>query len=390
MGTVLKLHLVFPMLPPAPDAIGDHTALLAQALAPHADVAVLTTVPTWDPLPGVAVHQAFSIAERQGVQALLQALETDVPDWLVLQYNPFSYGTWGLNPYLPETLQRLKQRHPRLRVAMLVHETAPPLFVTWQLTVMNLWQRWHLRQLGRLADRVFFTIEPWVQQFGPWFPQTPAHTLPIGSNIPCVPTDRATVRTSLGFTDETFVLGIFGTAHHSRLLHMIRRAAEVLRQEAPDLRVLYVGPHGPSVQAGLPGIPVHDAGRLPGEDVSRHFAAMDLYCAPFRKGLSTRRGSFMTALQHGIPTVSNRGVHTGRMLREADGTAFLLSDEEDGEQYARLALTLFQDAALRQRIGAAGQALYQTHFDWPVVAQSLVDRLQVEKGQPAVGAHVPA
>lgn len=385
---MLKLHLVFPMLPPAPDAIGDHTALLAEALASHADVTILTSVPTWTPIPGVAVRQAFSVAERAGVQALLQALETDQPDWLVLQYNPFSYGTWGLNPYLPETLRRLKQRYPRVRLALLVHETAPPLFVTWQLTVMNLWQRWHLRQLGRLADLVFFTIEPWVQQFGPWFPKTPVHTLPIGSNIPRVPTDRAAVRAALGFTDATFVLGIFGTAHHSRLLHMLRHAAEVLVQETPDLRVLYVGPHGPAVRAGLPGIPVHDAGRLPGEEVSRHFAAMDLYGAPFRKGLSTRRGSFMTALQHGIPTISNRGAHTGQMLLQADGRAFLLSEEEDGEQYARLALSMFRDAALRRQIGAAGQALYQAHFDWPMVARTLIDLLPTAQGQRSRDVHV--
>ena len=376
------MHLVFPRLPPTPDGIGDYTACLAGALAEHSRVKILTTQPTHTPIPGVAVRQAFALEPTRGVQGLLDAVAEDPPDWLVLQYNPFSYGRRGFNPHLPRVVRTLKQRHPALRLAVMVHEVAPP-WLNARLVLMSTWQLAQLWRLSRAADVLFVAIEPWVASFRRWFGKTPVHHLPVGSNMPYRPVARAEARRRLGLGDPTFVVGVFGTAHPTRLLDFVRAAATALRRETDAMQVLYVGPDGAQMQQRLEGFPVYDAGRVPPEDASRYFAAMDVCLAPFRRGVSTRRGSFMAALQQGVATVSTYGSHTDMILQRANGQAFLLAPDDDPNTFARYACALLHDPARRTRIAGRGQALYQAAFDWNVLAAQLVEALNDPVGLSA-------
>ncbi len=382
---MMRLDLVFPRLPPAHDAIGEHTALLASALAGKADVRILAAVGSRAEVPGVTVREAYDVETPEGVQGLLD-LE-DLPDWLVVQYNPFSWGRWGFNPHLVRVLRALKRRRPALRLALIVHETAPPP-IRWQLALMNVWQRPQLWRLGRLADLVFFTIEPWMGVYGRYFRGTPVAHLPVGSNIPDAVVGRRIARARLGL-EEAFVVGLFGTAHHSRLLSHVRAAVAAIHARRPGTRVVYIGPDGVAVRERLAGLPVHDAGRLPGEDVALHFAAMDLYLAPFRYGVSTRRGSFMVALQHGIPSVSTMGWHTGPLLRQHDGHAFLLAQEQDEAAFVGRALSLVDDEGQRARLGKAARDLYTTHFDWPALARQMLDTLHDHASRQRVPTAAP-
>src|SRR5207244_1468495 len=101
-----------------------------------------------------------------------RCVEADRPDWVLLQYNPFSYGRWGLNPYLPLVMWRLRRRCPETRFALLVHEPFVPI-TSWKFAIETVWQRWQLWLLGQNADLIFFSIEPWAQRFRSWFPHKP-------------------------------------------------------------------------------------------------------------------------------------------------------------------------------------------------------------------------
>ncbi len=371
----LTVHLVFPRLPPAPDGIGDYTACLARALTPHCRVTVLTAEQTPDPIPGVAVRQAFSLASTRGVEALLTAVAEDPPDWIVLQYNPFSYGRWGFNPHLPRTMHALKKHHPEVRLALMIHEVAPP-WINGRLMLMTTWQMAHLWSLGRAADLVCVAIERWMKPCRRWFKHASVAFLPVGANMPYHAVPRAEARRRLGLGDPTFVVGVFGTAHPTRLLSVVRDAVVALRRETDEVLVLYVGPHGATVRQQLGSLPLHDAGRVPAEELSRHFAAMDVCLTPFRGGVSTRRGSFMAALQQGVATVSTRGRHTGSLLKKADGHAFLLLPDDDPAAFVRATVQLFHNPEQRLALAHAGQALYQDRFAWTVIAAQLAEVLE--------------
>ena len=368
------IDILFPVVPPLLDGIGDHTARLSAALAAHAEVRVLTAQEACDPIPGVGVRKAFSFPPRRGVLEIVDAVQADPPDWLFVQFNQFSYGRWGLNPFLPVALWLVKRRIPELRIAVMFHEDFLPA-TSLKNAIMTTWQRAQFWALGTLADHVFFSIDPWVKQYRGWFAGTPVDHLPVGSNMPYVPVERSTIRKELNIGQDTFVMGVFGSLHASRLLGHIRAAAEAVMQQTDDAVLLYIGPHGAAFTYAMEGLPVIDAGCLPAEDVSRHFQAMDVHLAPFIDGVSTRRGSFMAGIQHGIPSVGTLGPLSDHVLQELHGEALVVSPVEDARAYARAVLSLWRDPAMAKKIGAYGKILYQEQFAFDRVAHRLHSRL---------------
>lgn len=369
----MRIDLLFPALPPALDGIGDHTARFAKALAPHADVRILTAQPDARPIPGVSIERAFTLQTRAGIQAVQDAIEKAPPDVLFVQFNQFSYGRWGLNPYLHRTLASIKEECPTIHVAWMAHEDfVPP--TNWRNRIMRLWQRWQFKQLGRIADTIFFSIEPWVRQYASWFPETPIRHLPVGSNMPNLGIDRLTARKQIGLPQSIVVAGLFGTMHASRMLPLVRRTAEALCGN-PDKEVLflYVGPDGDVVRDTLGSFPLWDAGRLSAEDVSLHLSAMDFQLAPFIDGISTRRGSALAAMQHGLPIVTTDGPLTDPILKTANGDALFLAPLSAPDQFVEHARTLTATPRLRDRMGRAARALYQDAFSFEVTTTTFLN-----------------
>lgn len=362
----MRIDLVFPAFPPAHDGIGDYTFRLAEALVPHACVRVLTEQDDPEPVTGAEVVRIDGSSMSQRGLELAGFQTAGPPDWLVLQYNPFSWGRYGFNVLLPERLRQLKARHPSLRIAVMVHEPFVPAR-TWQFTIMTCWQRWQLWRLGHVADVVFFSIGPWARRFSAWFKQTPVHHLPIGSNIPVEGEVREEARRRLGVQNR-FVLGLFGSASTDNGLPYVRSAVEAVVGQDAAAVLLYVGPDGRKVKEYLEGLPVRDLGKLSAREVSSAFAAMDISIAPIPDGVSTRRGTVMAALAHGVPVASLSGPSTDGVFSTASGQSIWLSPTGAVEAYGQLVAALAVHPA-RIDVGAAGRALYEQKFDWPVIAK---------------------
>ena len=385
----MNIDLIFPAHPPALDGIGDYTARLAETLAARHEVRFLTAQSDPDPIPGVTSLSAFALSPRHRTFDIVDAASARQPDAVVLQYNPFSYGRWGFNLHLPVALRRLKEACPDTTVVVMVHEPFVPV-ENLSFAVMTVWQRLQLWRLGRTADVVAFSIMPWTQRFESWFPSARVLHLPVGSNMPNVELPREEARRRLGLDDDPFVIGVFGSAHESRLLPFIRRATSAVDAQKPDVRVLYVGPDGDDVQRVLDErTSILDAGPLPADEVSRHLSACDLYLAPFDRGVSTRRGSFMVGLQHGIATISTHGSHTDPMLHRANEDAFVLAPDDAPEAFARHAMRLAASDRERHRLARTGADYFEKHFAWPRIARRLTDALpadEVTSPQPAASA----
>jgi glycosyltransferase involved in cell wall biosynthesis len=254
------------------------------------------------------------------------------------------------------------------------HEDFVPI-TSWKNAIMTTWQRAQFWALGRQADVVGFSIEPWATRYQSWFPQADVAHWPVGSNIPYVDIDRETARSQLGIDASAFVAGVFGTVHESRMVPFIRQAGEALSCNTSDFLILYVGPDGDTLCAALSDLPVYDAGALPAEEVSVHLTAMDLHLTPFSDGASTRRGSFLAGLQHGVPTLSTEGPLTDPMLKEAIETAFLLTPVDRPEAFEEAALSLLADPSRRVQIGKAGQHFFDNCFRWDKVARKVSNSL---------------
>ena len=371
----MHIDLLFPALPPAFDGIGDYTAQLAAHLSPLHTVRVLTAQQDAQPIPGVHVQPCFSLRHRSGVLQVLNALDAQPPDWLIVQYNAFSWGTYGLNLHLPYLLWRVKKMLPGVQIAIMFHEDFVPI-EDWKFAVMTTWQRLQFWALGSLADHVFFSIDPWVTRYRSWFAPTPVTHLPVGSNIPRSTVSRRASREELGIARDTPVMGVFGTLHATRLLSHIKKAVQAVIPLIPDVRLLYVGPHGPSLRSAVPEVPVIDAGRLPAEAVARAFQAMDLHLAPFKDGASTRRGSLIAGLHNGVATLSTHGPLTDGVLVQNDGRGYTLVLVDDTQAFGARAQQLMVHTAERQEIAARATPFYDCLFDWPLITHRMTQALR--------------
>ncbi len=383
-----RIDLVFPVLPPILDGIGDHTAHLAQHLASLGVHVRILTTPTAarTTVPGVDVVDAFTTNALSGTLRLADTVRQDPPSLLFLQFNQFSYGTYGFNPFLPWTLHRIRRECTDTRIVLMAHEEFVPL-TSLKNALMSTWQRTQFWTLGRTADVVGFSTSAWVEKFRPWFPNTALRHLPVGSNIPRSLLSRNQARRRLRI-ETPFIVGYFGSVAGSRHLAPVRRTMERLHQVSDgQVLLLYVGMHGSALRTALSDLPMHDAGPLAAADVGNCFAAMDLYLAPFVAGVSTRRGSFMTSLQHGIPTVATLGEQTDSIFLDRNGDALLLAPEHDTDAFATAAVRLYEQPVWRRALGRQGRAFYQSHFDWPVLAATVADL--VPSGSPTC-SHPPA
>lgn len=287
------------------------------------------------------------------------------PSWTLLQYNPFSYGTWGFAPGLMRDVVTLKRRWPRSRLVISVHEAWVPMR-DWRSTLMGGYQRVQLRALLRLAHGVIVAREKLRDEL----PCACTH-IPVGSNVLPTAVTAAEARRRLGLTSR-LVVALFGRRHPSRAIGHAEAAIAAIASEhgAERLCVLNLGSDCPTPM--VPGgVEVRSPGELSDDDLSLHLRSSDVLLLPFDDGLSTRRGTLMAGLAHGVPVVGMTGFNTDRVLVD-NSAAMVLTTNADVDGYARAAARLTRDPARMREIGAAGRELYERSFDWPVIGRSVL------------------
>ena len=370
----MTIDVITTALPPEFNAIGHYTALFSEELAKTSDIRILVpTHQTYDALGNIPIVPCFSVETPEGIRGILEPIIERQPDWILLQYNPFMYGKRGYAPQLVPTLRELKRRCPKTKLAVMAHENFVPCWGNWRWTAMASWQVPQYWQLGHTADLFCVSIQPWTDHARGWFRKIPVLHLPVGSTMPHVPLSRIIARERLNIPEEIVAVGLFGTAHVSRLLPLVVSTLKEARQSGVDARLLYIGPDGAAIREIMGDLePICTDGPLPPEEVSRRFSAMDIYLAPFADGVSTRRTSLMTSLQHGIATVGTDGVHTDTIFKEADGNAILLSPVNDDNAFLQQTLQLIQEPELRQQISRGGKQLYDTCFDWQIIVLKFI------------------
>ena len=289
-------------------------------------------------------------------------------DWILLQYNPFSYGHWGVAPSLITDAVALRRR-TGAPLALLVHE---PWIEPegWRSTLMCIYQRAQLWALRRTADRLMATTE--------WTARVLGHGavhVPVSSNITPTGSARAAARERLGLGSE-LVVSLFGANHPSRALGYAEAAIGALAaaRGAGTIRVLNLGARAPALSSIPPAVAVDSPGALAAEEISLRLAATDLMLLPFSDGMSTRRTTLMAALAHGVPVLGVHSERTDRVLLEHP-EAIALTPVGDPQAFARRAVELAAGPDRLSAAGEAGRRLYLQRFDWPVVARQVLAAL---------------
>ncbi len=301
-----------------------------------------------------------------GVSPLLRAPAE--PSWILLQYNPNSYGRSGLAPGLVRDLCRVRSRS-HAPLVLMVHE-AWLTMTDAKSILLGSWQRAQLRALLRLADGIMTSTETLARQIG-----GRAVHVPVAANITPVSMSPDAARQRLGVNGR-FAVTLFGREHPSRALDHAEAAIAALAEAhgGDRLMVLNLGADAPRLR--LPhGVAVREPGRLEADELSVHLWASDLVLLPFSDGVSTRRTTLMAALAHGRPVLGLRGCNTDAVFADMPD-AVALTPAGDPHAFSCAAVELTGDPERLHKLGDAGRRLYESQFDWPVLAQSVASVLQ--------------
>ena len=292
-------------------------------------------------------------------------------DVTLVQYNPFSYGRWGLAPTF--ILWALRARLDRLsgRLVIMVHE---PYVATVNLRtfLMAAWQRLQLLLLRVIAQRVLAPSVDQARRCGTRLRKP--RIVPVGSNVPDARLRRGAARQMMDVSPRDVVLVSFAASPAGRCQELISAAASGVVGDGYRCVLLVLGVANVPPR-GLPSeVRVIHLGHLEDGDVALRVAGGDIFLAPYIDGVSTRRTALMTALQHELPVVGTLSSQSDRVLLESDAIVAVPADAvaEFGLATARLAAE--QDE--RDRRGRSARDLFEREFAWHRIAERLMRELR--------------
>lgn len=376
-------HVFTGEYPPQTGGVGDYSALLSAAIAATgADVHVWTT-PAPGPVPeapGVTVHRVagrWSPSDLSGIGTTLDRFTP--PRRLLVQYTPNAWDYKGLNfAFCRWLVGRRRERGDEVRV--MFHEVAFPFEFRGKPTrwLLAAGQRRMARAVLSAATHVDVAIPAWETTLRSLSPRDRRvyGWRPVPSNIPMVhdPEGVAEARRRVAPGGET-VLASFGS-FSERVAPMLAEVLHGLLADRPDRVGLLIGRNGGRVAARMVGDHPALAGRvvatggLDPDDVSRQLQASDVVLQPYPDGVTTRRGSVMAALAHGLPTVTNMGRLTEPLW--GDSGAVALAPGVLAADLVGTAERLLADRAGRERLGQAGLELYERRFSIGRTVEAIV------------------
>jgi glycosyltransferase involved in cell wall biosynthesis len=247
-------------------------------------------------------------------------------------------------------------------VVTVAHELYYGRHEGWKVQPFGWVQRYGLLPLIWGSHKVVLTVPDRLRRMAEVFPRWRAKlaVMPVGANLaPASGVDRAAWRAGLGLGPDTLVLLHLGLAHPSKRTDDLAMSLDAL--EAADIPARLVMAGGGAI-AHPHAI---DVGFLSEEAAATALAAADMAVLPLSEGASARRTSLMNALAAGLPVVSTFGVNTDRALFPPE--ALTLVPADDPAAFASAVVELARDPEGRERLGAAGRALYEARFSWAVL-----------------------
>lgn len=374
----MRVCLISGEFPPMQGGVGDFTRRLGEAMAAKGhQVMILTSRQAGGATcPGCIVRAEvprWNWGFWETARRLFREIE---PDAVNIQYQTAAFGMHPAVNLFPWWMGRQRRRPA---VVITFHD----LLVPFLFRGAGPLRRWITDFLAQQADGVIATNEEDFAQLTQRAPAVPRRLIPIGSNIlPPAQHDysREAWRARWGIQPHEFALAYFGFLNVTKGGEDLIGALELLIREGRPVKLIMVGGKVGSsdptnllylnrVEQRIRQSRLEDrvvwTDYLPDKEVSATLWAADAIVLPYRDGVSTRRGTLMAALAHGLPIVTT----TPRLPVHyfQDGENLLLVPPASPEEIARAVVRLMEDPGLREQLGKGALALSQ-RFTWPAIA----------------------
>jgi hypothetical protein len=357
--------------------VSEHSRVLAAAAADEGFDVEVWTGTTGPASRGVRVRPELDDFSRAALSRADVALNKfPSPRRLVVQWVPHGYGRRGLNVAFSRWLRRRARAGDC--IDLIVHEPFMDFFgASWRQPAAALVQRYMTWMAVRAAERVWLTIPAWeprlriARRRG----QPAPRTLPVPGTIPPVQ-DAASVATLRGalLRGRSRLVGYFGGGNQYAV-GAIRSTIAELGNRHVDAALVCFGRGSDrlaaDVQNAAPGmVPVTGTGALALDRLSLHLQACDAMLQPYSDGVSGRRTTTVSALEHAVPVATTLGFLSEPFWSETPAVEAVPAEAPDTLSTALLKLL---DPVRNETARTSAAALYRERFDPSRTFKALFD-----------------
>ena len=348
-----KVAIVTGSFPNDPCGVGDYTARLSQELARHGiNVCVLTTdLPEIRPVDYRSIN-VFKVVKSWRLYSafrFVRFLKAIKPDLIHIQYPTRGYKWFLLPNFLPLICWFI---FPKLGRMVTIHE----------FTIAHKLRKMGMVFLLLFSNKIIFPDQHEASAVLKWFPWLKERytVIPIGANIEPVSYNVSRRQMAeipyivfFGFATKSKDIATLLHAFKQVLSHGVQCKLVMITHLSSDARSLIK-------ELGLEHV-ITVTGYCTPEQVSLYFTNATACILPFKDGVSLRRGTFLTALRHGLPVVTTMGEEIPDILKNWENV--ILTPVGDYQAMSNAILKLFCDPGLRNNISDNARELGKC-FSW--------------------------
>lgn len=352
--------------PPEVDGVGEYVYFFAKALRDkRIKVSVITrSNPNLvDCFENIQIYPCIKSWNTQGFREVNSLLEKIKPQYIFLQYVPYSFQRYGIPILLPLALLWWKKK---TSIIIMFHEVR----IRWLWNRPKTWVvsslQWVIARLIHYQSAINFTSIEFYKKYLP----SPTHLLPIGSNIPMVEIDQShlnELRESMLESDSAPVIISFGI----RNLKLLTVAFVKLKQEFPKAVLLVFG-------KGIE-LPTQEGiiclGYQPSFEIYHYFnlgsifVVLDYSSSQGKGGSSNKSGTLAAAMASGLPVIGIKGDMNNPILKHGEN---IWLSEYNIQKLSEDLLLLAKNEELRQKLVANAKKTFEENLTWEVIAEKLL------------------
>jgi glycosyltransferase involved in cell wall biosynthesis len=370
MSEKALVHWCFitPEYPPTVGGVADYTRLVATHLVQAAQQVTVFAPSRGEPPrdAGLTVEPVLGKFGPIGFWRGSRVLDSlPRPRRLFLQWVPHGYGFKSMNFFLVLWLWWRVVIH-RDQLWIMAHEPFLAFENGVKQKLAAFIHRGMIWVLLRLACRVFAGNRLWTQVLIPWCPKLlKVEWLPVPSNLPLVNDSEAIKKIRGKAGGGQGLVGHFGTfGAHTR--EVLGEPLRLVLEKMPDINALLIGKNSDRFLLNWEIENPHLKGRTLAlgiqspENLSLSISSCDVMIQAYVGGVSTRNGTLMAVLQHGMAIVATKG-HVTDPEWHAWGIVEL-APVGNSYDLAEKAIGLMENRSLREAKGEQAKQLYNKLF----------------------------
>lgn len=382
----IKNLFICPKFDPISDGLGHHTTLFMSQLAKSPDFEnchIITS--SHSQIIGKhkgndKVHAIIDDWNFVNLCKIIPLIMRLKPENIFVQYEPFMYQQrGGINFGIPFFLLYISLFKAQ-KVHTYFHELYHPFNGTFKTLIMFICHHLMFIITMLASSKIYCSTKNNFKRilFFRFQNSGNLHLLHVGANIKKYSfKNHSFLKEKLGILPNELVLGLFGTFHTSK---NTKEILESLISVKRPIKILYIGASQSDVlqlvsqdkQEELSKILV-STGFASDQDCSEYFQILDSLICFFIDGLSTRRGSAIMALSHGVPIISSTTYKTEEIFKNKNFIKLFETNHFEN----RLVTTL-NNFDLNQR-GQHGDEIIQfheTYFSWASIVRKYIESFE--------------